>query len=99
MIAFVKALLMPSDLVAGSYVAALNMGQCLGKIFTVLLFIFLFQPDMIAFVKALLMPLILFLYLMSRVGAFQSVQTVVDAKLRDLVILINDICNKYSLIA
>lgn len=88
-----------ADLVAGSYVAALNMGQCLGKIFTVLLFIFLYQPDMIAFVKALLMPLLLFLYLMSRVGAFQRVQTVVDAKMRDLVILINDICNKYSLIA
>merc|ERR1719162_2615464 len=86
-----------ADDVANSYVAAINIVRCLGKILVVMAFIGTFQHDPFAICSVVLMPLLLLVFTLFTVGAFQKAQKVVDVKTRTLLMLTYDSCMKYRL--
>jgi len=88
-----------ADAVACAYVAAINIAQCLGKIFVVALFIVAFQPDLLAVGCVVIMPGLLLLFAMYHVRIFEKEQKKVDMKLKTLMLLCSETCAQYRLIA
>lgn len=87
------------EAVARSYVAAINIVRCIGKIIVVMLFIMVFQRDTFAMCAVALMPLLLLVFTLLNLGAFKAAQKTVDEKLRTLLMLSYDTCMKYRLLS
>lgn len=87
-----------ADAVASSYVASINIIQCIGKIMTVMLFICLYQWDHLVIFTVVLMPALLLIIAAMSAGAFQRAGRLCDRELRVLVMLANETCSKFQLL-